>query len=221
MNSKILFHRLESISDEIKRLQNSVFALQSTDFEEYRNNYEELSTNAALRAERITCQLRGLVYGANSRSKEKYMKQAALAHGIDIQKEGEILSVQLPGLLIKRKMHTNTAFLNEPLNYAMQEYVRIHSIPLFENCVVCFSQMYDKQRPLQRIRDYDNLEFKQILDTIATYVLRDDTGLFCDMFQTTQLGEKDCTIIYIMEKNTFPEWLKSRKDELQNISEIS
>lgn len=220
MNSKILFQRLESISDEVKRLQNSIFALQSTDFEEYRDNYEELSTNAALRSERITCQLRSLVYVSNPKSKEKYMKQAALAHEISIQNEGSMLTIQLPGLLTKRKMHINTAFLNEPLNYAIQEYVRTHSIPLFENCVVCFGQIYDRQLPLQRIRDYDNLEFKQILDTIATYVLRDDTGLFCDMFHTTQLGEKDCTIIYIMEKNSFPEWLKSRKNELQNISEI-
>ena len=221
MNSKTLFQRFECISDEIKRLQNSIFALQSTDFEEYRDNYEELSTNAALRAERIACQLRSLVYVSNSKSKENYMKQAALAHEISIQKDGPLMTIRLPGLLTKRKVHINTAFLSEPLNYAMQDYVRIHSIPLFENCVVCFSQIYDQQLPLQRIRDYDNLEFKQILDTIATYVLRDDTGLFCDMFHTTQLGEKDCTIIYVMEKNTFPEWLKSRKDELQNISEIS
>ena len=84
----------------------------------------------------------------------------------------------MPGLLPKRKLRTNTAFLHEPLNLALQTYVTEHSIPLYKRCVVCFSQIYDQSLSLQRIRDYDNLEFKQILDTIASYVLVDDTGLF-------------------------------------------
>lgn len=221
MNPKTLFQRIESISDEIQRLNNSIYAMQSTDFEEYRTNYEKLSTNAALRAERIACQLRNLVYASDLPAKNHYMKQAALAHEISIQREAAILSIRLPGLLPKRKAHTNAAFLNEPLNYSMQDYLKQHSLPLFENCVVCFSQVYDQQLPLRRIRDYDNLEFKQILDTIATYVLRDDTGLFCDVFHTTEFGEKDYTVIYIMEKILFPDWIKGRKSGLQTISEIS
>lgn len=87
--------------------------------------------------------------------------------------------------------------------------------------MICFSQVYDKELSLQRIRDYDNLEFKQILDTIAAYVLLDDTGLFCDSYHTTELGNRDHTVVYIMEKAGFPEWVKSRKSHIETISEIS
>ena len=130
-------------------------------------------------------------------------------------------SFTMPGLLPKRKLRTNTAFLHEPLNLALQTYVTEHSIPLYKRCVVCFSQIYDQSLSLQRIRDYDNLEFKQILDTIASYVLVDDTGLFCDSYHTTELGNYDHTVIFVMEPEIFPGWLKDRKASIKTIAEIS
>ena len=92
--------------------------------------------------------------------------------------------------------------------------------PLY-NCVVCFSQIYDQNLSLHRIRDYDNLEFKQILDTIAAYVLVDDTGLLCDSYHTTELGTHDHTIVSIMDCEAFPGWIKSRQKYIRTISEIS
>lgn len=221
MNTNIIFQRLQNVEDEITKLCNILFALKTTDIQKYGANYEELSTDAALRAERITCQLRNLVYIADFTEKSTYMKLAADAQGIQIVQSQEILSITLPGLLPKRKVRTNTAFLHEPLNYALQEYLKNNDLTLFKDCVVCFSQIYDANLSLRRIRDYDNLEFKQILDTIATYVLLDDTGLFCDSYHTTEIGKHDRTIVYIMEKSTFPEWIKSRRSQLKSISEIS
>lgn len=220
-NANMVFQRLQGIEDEINKLNNILFALKTTDIQKYSANYEELSTDAALRAERIACQLRNLVYITDFTGKSTYMKLAADAHGIHISQENEILSIRLPGLLPKRKARTNTAFLHEPLNYALQEYLKNHNLTLYKDCVVCFSQIYDENLSLRRIRDYDNLEFKQILDTIATYVLLDDTGLFCDSYHTTELGECDHTIVYIMERSAFPEWVKSRKNHIKTISEIS
>lgn len=221
MNTTIIFQRLQGVEDEINKLNNILFALKTTDIQRYGANYEELSTDAALRAERIACQLRNLVYITDFTGKSTYMKLAADAQGIHISLKDEILSIRLPGLLPKRKVRTNTAFLHQPLNYALQEYLKSHSLALYKDCVVCFSQIYDRALSLGRIRDYDNLEFKQILDTIAAYVLLDDTGLFCDSFHTTELGEHDHTVVYIMEKSVFPEWIKSRKNKIETISEIS
>lgn len=208
------------MEDEVQKLNNVLFALKTTDLRVYSKNYEELSVDAALRAERIACQLRNLIYITELPGKVPYMKKAVMAHGITINAEDNILTIRLPGLLPKRKVHTNTAFIHEPLNYALQEYIKEHNVSLYQNCVICFSQMYDESLPLRRIRDYDNLELKQILDTISTYVLLDDTGLFCDSYYTTELGQYDYTIIYIMEKLDFPNWIKSRKERLKTISEI-
>ena len=61
---------------------------------------------------------------------------------------------------------------------------------------------------------------KQFLDVIGTFVMEDDSGLLCDAYNTTELGEKDCTRITIMDKNRFDEWLKERKNSLKTISDF-
>lgn len=149
------------------------------------------------------------------------MQQAADVQGIQISSSEQVLSITLPGLLSKRKVKTSTAFLHEPLNQALQTYILKHPIQLYKNCVVCFSHIYDQNLSLQRIRDYDNLEFKQILDTIAAYVLVDDTGLFCDSYHTTEFGTHDHTVVSIMDREAFPAWVKSRQRHIKTISEIS
>ena len=54
--------------------------------------------------------------------------------------------------------------------------------------MVCFTQVYDQCLPTRRIRDYDNLEEKQLLDVLSTFVMADDTGLLCDAYNTAALG---------------------------------
>lgn len=221
MDTKIILQRISTIEEHTDKLKNSIFAMKMTDLQKYPANYEELSVDAALRAERIACQLRNLIYVAGVTSKTEYMRKAAKAHGIRIKYKDEILTIQLPGLLPKRKAHVNTAFINEPLHYALKEYLEHEALPLFGDCVVCFIQVYDQRLPLRRIRDYDNLEFKQILDTISPFVLKDDSGLFCDSYHTTRLEDSDYTSVYVMEKAAFPEWLKGQKNSISDLSEIS
>ena len=218
---KIIYQRLTAVQDTIQRLQNVLFALGNTDIRENPRRYQELSMDAALRSERITCQLRNLVYATDDGKRGNYLSQATRAQHISICQQQGILIIILPGLLPKRKVHTNAAFLHEPLNFALQEYVTEQNLPLYRDCVVCFRQTYDRNLSSRRVRDYDNLELKQILDTIAAYVLSDDNGLFCDSYHTTEFGCSDFTAIYIMEKDAFPEWVKQRKNSIQTISEIS
>ena len=58
MDRKLISHRIGSILDDISRLSNALYALDTTDIQRYPDNYETLSTDAALRAERIACRLR-------------------------------------------------------------------------------------------------------------------------------------------------------------------
>ena len=217
----IIFQQVQNIENELKKLQRLLFTLQATDLSNSKDQYESMSTDAALRAERIACQLRNLVYIADPHGKETYLSLASNAHGISISSENDVLKITMPGLLPKRRVHTNTAFLYEPLNYALQQYLQKNPMELYTYCVVCFVQLYNRNLPKQRIRDYDNLEFKQILDTIATYVLLDDSGLFCDLYHTTDWGETDATVIYIMEQSAFSDWITTHKRQLQHISDFS
>jgi len=66
--------------------------------------------------------------------------------------------------------------------------------------------------PQRHVRDNDNLEIRDILNMINTYLLTDDSGLLCDVFLTAEIGETDITQIFVMPKHLFPEWLIGRKN---------
>lgn len=219
MDKTTIFHLLQKIESEVSKLNNTIFALKTTDMEKYGENYEELSENAALKAEKITCQLRKLIQLTDFNGTSAYMQKAVTALGIKISYEERILSVTLPGLFPQRKLHANTAFLRDPLHYALKEFLKNHSIEQYKNCAICFCLAYDRRLPSRRIKDYDNLELKLVLDVISTYVLLDDSGLYCDAHYTTELGDCDQTVIYIMEKKCFPEWLKAHEEAKNTLSE--
>jgi len=209
MNKTNLYTRIQTIENEISLLLNSLSTLKITDVSKQPDNFQSLSTNIALRSERIACQLRGLVFATGAIPKPKYMVQAQEEHDIHLAYESGILAITLPGLLPKRLVHSNTAFLNDPVYYAFQSYLQEEPLPVFRDCVICFTQVYDRSLELHRIRDYDNIEFKQLLDTIAAFVLHDDSGTYCDTHYTTTLGDQDYTLIHIMEKQVFTDWLKT------------
>lgn len=219
MDKKLIFQQTQKVENELTKLKNTIFALQTTDIQKHGANYEELSADAAYNAERLTCQLRRLVYMTDFTGKSNYLKQAADAQGIHISLNNGILSITLPALFPKRKLKSNTAFLHDPLNFALQEFVREQHIPLYRDCIICFIQVYDKALSKNRIRDYDNLEFKQILDVISTHTLIDDSGQFCDLHHMTELGDEDYTVVHVMEKSAFPGWLCNRRSNIENTSD--
>ena len=51
-------------------------------------------------------------------------------------------------------------------------------------------------------------------------LMTDDSGLFCDAYHTTEFGEKDCTILTIMETDYFPVWLGTKKERAESISDF-
>ena len=179
-----------------------------------------LSTDAALRSELITCRMRHLVYNSTTLRKAKYLTSAGIVQGIHIECTDRILEITLPCLLPKRKQRQSTEFLIDPVYFTLSQYSDSHKLPKFEHCVVCFSHIYSEKLSLRRVRDYDNLELKQLLDVVSTFVMKDDTGLLCDAYNTTEIGENDCTHISIMDKDDFPNWLKVRENRLKSISDF-
>lgn len=66
MDRKMISKKIGNIIGEISRLINALYALDTTDIQRYPDNYEVLSMDAALRSEKITCQLRNLIYTSTS-----------------------------------------------------------------------------------------------------------------------------------------------------------
>ena len=88
MDSKELLQRIGMIEEGIEKLQNSIYAMKVTDIQQYPVNYETLSTDAALRAERLACQLRNLIFATGLISKPNYMEKAAKTQGIQSFADG-------------------------------------------------------------------------------------------------------------------------------------
>lgn len=220
MDRKMISAQIGELLNSLSRLNNNICAMDTMDIQRYPENYEVISTEAALRAEKIACRLRSLLFASTGVPKREYLLKASEEHGIEIGYEGGILEVTLPRLLPKKKTRQSSLFLTEPLHAALEQYAEEHPMPRFRECVICISHVYGHDLPDWCLLDYDNLQQKQILDTVALYVMLDDSGLLCDAYNTTELGERDCTRIYVMEKGRFGKWLSEREKQLKNISDF-
>ena len=220
MNRAHISQYNNGLLEDISKLSNTLCAMNRTDIERYPENYGLLSTDAALHSELIACKMRHLIYESTNMKKAEYLTSAGVVQGIRVSEEDGVLNIFLPCLVPKRKGRKSSEFLSDPLYFTMNQYADSHTLPKFGHCVVCFSHIYSKERPLSRVRDYDNLELKQMLDVIAAFLMEDDSGLLCDAYNTTEIGDRDCTCISVMGKERFPEWIKERENRLKSISDF-
>lgn len=220
MDKAVISNRISRIMGDIQKLTGTLCAIENTDLAKYPENYAMLTTDAALLSERIACKLRHLLYGSTGIRKESYLVSAGGVQGFSIQNKGGILQITLPCLLPKRKQRQSTEYLTDPLYFTLSRYADEHMLPMYKHCVVCFCHIYSKELPPNRIRDYDNLEMKQLLDVLATFIMEDDNGLLVDAYNTTELGEQDCTYICVMDRFRFTKWLEERQDRMETVSDF-
>lgn len=219
MNRALLSKRISSLLAEVSRLNNALCAMNTMDLQRYPENYELLSTDAALRAEQIACRMRHLVYGFTTVQKHEYLTSAANVLGITITAQPGLVEITLPGLLPKKKQRS-AEYLTDPLEQALGQFTREHPCSRFDSCVICFCHIYAESGGRGRIRDYDNLEMKQLLDIVCAYLMEDDTGLLCDVYNTTELGEEDTTKLFVMDRDLFSGWLEQRQNVLESVSDF-
>ena len=219
MNRTLLSKRISSLLAEVSRLSNALCAMNTIDLQRYPENYELLSTDATLRAEQIACRMRHLVYGFTTVQKHEYLTSAANVLGITITAQPGLVEITLPGLLPKKKQRS-AEYLADPLDQALGQFTREHPCSRFDSCVICFCHIYAESGGRGRIRDYDNLEMKQLLDIVCAYLMEDDTGLLCDVYNTTELGVEDTTKLCVMDRDLFSSWLEQRQNVLESVSDF-
>lgn len=221
MEKQVIFKRLTKIRNDVGRLEQKLEALQTRGLPLQGTECQKLSLDTALLAERTACSIRNLVFDADLMPRQEFLLQSAHIQGIQVSHSDGIVTIRLPGLLPKRSNRINTAFLTEPLCACLEEYEKEHALPRYHSCVVCFLHIYDCTLPSRRVRDYDNLECKQLLDTAAAFLMTDDSGLLCDLYHTTLSGNEDYTMLIIMNKNRFPSWLEGQKEHENGSETIS
>ena len=50
--------------------------------------------------------------------------------------------------------------------------------------------------------------------------MKDDNGLLCNVYNTTELGEEDVTKLYVMDQDMFPGWLEEHQNALETMSDF-
>ena len=102
MDRATLSQRIESILNEITRLSNTLYAMDNTNIQRHSDNYEMLSTEAALRGEVIACRLRHLIYETTTIRKAEYLTSAGVMQGISVIEKDGILEITHHCLLPKK-----------------------------------------------------------------------------------------------------------------------
>ena len=123
MNRNLLSRRIGEILNNLSRLNSHICAMDSLDIQRYPENYETISTEAALRAEKIACQLRSLLYASTNIPKKNYLVKASEAHDVEIFYEDGIMTITLPRLLPKKKQRQSSIFLFMRLWNTMQQNI--------------------------------------------------------------------------------------------------
>lgn len=211
MEEKEFYRRVRSIQDEVLRLNNAAMALGVYNLRKFPENFLEFSMDTAVRAERVACKLRHLIGAYGTVPPQVLMESLSQAQQIDIEQSNGMIILTIPRLLPKWKKHRSGEWLSQPLFHALETYCKQNAYPKFQKCAVCFIHSYDRALSLERIRDYDNLEVKHVLDIISAFFMADDAGYLCDIYHTTDYTDKDCTGIYIMPQDALPGFLEERK----------
>ncbi len=202
--------RIMRISQDAEELKCQLRAVDSLDIGRFPKKYDHMLSRAALLSEGIACKLRALVYASSGVPKPEYLRTAAKAFPVKVGYDGEIFTISLPCLLPKKSGKHTGIFLMEPVDTAISQYAAVHTLPKFKACSICIVHEYMQNKHGTRVFDYDNLEQKQLLDTIAMHVLTDDNATLCDVFHTAQEGKLDATRVFIMPQTSFPGWLLQR-----------
>lgn len=217
MIKDVVSNRICSILRDIWGLNRLVESLDLSDISDNPENYDKISTKAAREAEWIALKLRHLVYTLPFTRGREYLPQAAETIGIKIEQREGMYEIVLPGLMPKRKSTRGTEYLIDPLMAALDKYVQEHGVVRFPHSTVCFIMVYDRTLPERRIRDYDNLELKVVLDAVAAFLMDSDGGLLCDAYHSTELGETDCTRMFVMDSRCYPRWYAERQARLHGV----
>ncbi len=117
--------------------------------------------------------------------------------------------VTIPALLPK-KGGGSADYIRSFLFPAMREFFMGKAPIRYRDCVLIYRHIYDRDRPVRRRRDHDNIEINMVTDIVAMYVLPDDNPDVCSLYQTSAEGDKDMTEVYVVPRREFPEWLKEK-----------
>lgn len=195
--------------EQVKTIKKNTHALLSMldklgdEIDDKPHAYGDMAYKVAIHSEYLQRSIRRLTINESSTvaydvQENDYLLEAADALDIAVEESSDAVTITIPGLMAKRK-HANIGFITKPLFARLRQFTHTKETrDRFTYCTVHVTFIYNRSMGTRnRIRDYDNLELKPILDTIAFFFMEDDTGLLCKFVYTSELGDADKTVISI------------------------
>lgn len=94
------------------------------------------------------------------------------------------------------------------VNPAMAKFFADKDTVRIPKCTVIFRHVYDRDDPRAGLRDYDNVEVKQITDTVAMYVMVDDNPRCCCSIHCSAPGTTPHTEVYVIPQEDNLKWIE-------------
>lgn len=134
--------------------------------------------------------------------------------GIALKQTGNVIRITLPCLLPHYK-ENNKNIITEPLNRYLRQYRKdIRELPHYDSVVMVVINHVNAKHSNSVIRDNDNYEYKQLINTLSFWFLSDDNYKNCVMMNGTKLSKKDMTEVFIVPTNEFGSWYIENAENL-------
>ncbi len=170
---------------------------------------EDLLNEAILLAEKMSLRNRELVLSNGSpNAKEDLEKILAEEHPMKIGFTPQgWFGIQMEPLA-KCKDTASKEYIRGIIYPAMRKFFADKGTVHHDKYTVVFRHVYDENLPDSRMRDYDNVEVKMVTDTVAMYVMVDDSPAHCRVFHCSASGAEPHTEVYVIPQDEFIEWVK-------------
>ena len=164
-------------------------------------------------SEKSACNLRELVSRYGYPEEQEELEQIVLgSHPVDIgfTEEGWFAVRMDP--LAKTKALASKQYIRGIIGPAMRKFFADKPNVRYPKCALIFRHVYDRNFPVRHMRDYDNVEVKQVTDVVAMYVMVDDSPLNCRVHHCCAVGSCCRTEVYVVPQDEFIRWYHQEPD---------
>jgi hypothetical protein len=170
---------------------------------------DDLLNEAILLAEKMSIRNRELVLSnGNPNAKEDLEKILAEEHPMKIGFTPQgWFGIRMQPLALNEEI-ASKEFIRGIIYPAMRNFFADKNTVRYDKCVVAYRHVLDESIEHTGRPDYTNSEIKMVTDTVAMYVMVDDSPRHCDLYHCCIPGADPHTEVYVIPEEEFVEWIK-------------
>lgn len=194
---------LERVMENLVAAKDNLITKNSTEYERKLLRGIYLLENTTLRVREIA---NSCFQSTNPTLYGKMMKNLGnKIYNFTLERSGNVLRLTLPCLLPHYK-ENNKNIITEPLNRFLRAYRKeVSDLPQYDSVVILVIN-HVGQAGKGKIRDNDNYEYKQLINTLSYWFLSDDNYHNCRMMSCTKISDNEMTEVFIIPTKEFGKW---------------